>query len=114
MTGPETAVVEGIEALPTVPIAGLVTSDSSVLVYKAADPHPSSFPRTLQLTDRKGFTQPLPEPPHRWGSFAVSPNGNLIAGSIRGAAGSSEESHKYIWVTIDLSAALSTRLRSRE
>jgi serine/threonine-protein kinase len=109
VTGAETAVVEGIEALAEGSDRGQYTfSDSSVLVYQAADPS-RELPSTLQLTDRKGFGQTLPEPPHRWGSFVVSPNGNLIAGSIRGAAGSSEEGHKDIWV-YDIERRTLTRL----
>jgi eukaryotic-like serine/threonine-protein kinase len=90
ITGPEVPVVEGISEGNSDTF-----SDSSVLVFTAADGEASS---TLEWRDRKGASKPLPEPPHRWEGFALSPDGNFLAGSIRDNSSSPGSNHSDIWV----------------
>ena len=74
MTGPEAPVVEGIYRL------NYTFSDSSLLVFESNGA--MEAPSTLEWTDRQGVAQPLSEPPHRWASIEVSPDGKLFVGSI--------------------------------
>jgi Tol biopolymer transport system component len=87
VTGSETPVVEGIN------LGDYSFSDSSVLVFKTGSDDIKGS--TLEWTDRKGVAQPLPEPARRWGTFAVSPDGKLVAGSILAGSGIP---HTDIWI----------------
>ena len=80
VTGSETPVVESVYS------EHYAFSDSSLLVFNSSGfaSKPSS---KLEWTDRQGVAQVLPEPPHAWAEIAVSPHGNLVAGSIIDSTG---------------------------
>jgi Tol biopolymer transport system component/predicted Ser/Thr protein kinase len=102
VSGPEAAVEEGIADANS-----FTFSDSSLLVIVAAI---GTDPSTLEWTDRKGAkSHPLPEPPRRWSGFALSPNGKLIAGSIRDSGTTSGSVHSDIWI-YDIERRAMTRL----
>jgi eukaryotic-like serine/threonine-protein kinase len=91
VTGPETPVAEGISWY------GYTFSDSSLLVFNASNAGEMP-PSKLEWADRKGVTQPLSDPPHRWGAIAVSPDGKLVAGEIRGGTPTSGRAPSDIWI----------------
>ncbi|MGC9951858.1 MAG: protein kinase [Bryobacteraceae bacterium] len=90
VTGSETPVIEGIS------YDYYTFSDSSLLVFRGGTQ--SSQSSTLEWTDRKGIAQTLPEPPHGWVTFEVSPDGKLVAGSIWDNASTSGTFHSNIWI----------------
>jgi Tol biopolymer transport system component len=82
--------------MPVVEGVGYYTfSDSSLFVFRAVEGEASS---TLEWRDRKGASQPLPESPHRWEGFALSPDGKFVAGSIRENSSIPGSIHSDIWV----------------
>jgi dipeptidyl aminopeptidase/acylaminoacyl peptidase len=89
VTGPEKPVVEGIDA------GNFTFSDSSLLVFRAIpeeDP-----PTTLEWTNRQGVAEALPEQPHYWKVFKVSPDGRFVAASILNPPGLGDRKSD-IWI----------------
>jgi serine/threonine protein kinase len=87
VTGSETPVVEGVSR------SDYTFSNTGLLVFTPAGVQGSS---TLEWMDRKGAAQPLPAPPRAWGALAVSPNGKLVAATIRDNV-ISADTHTDIW-----------------
>jgi len=99
--GPETPVVDGVS------FGYYSFSDTSLLVFWKNSVE--KVPAQLEWTDRKGVAQPLSDPPRAWGMISVSPNGKLVAGSIRDNGSTSAASPSDIWI-YDLERRTLTRM----
>lgn len=91
VTGSETPAAEGVSP------GDYAFSDSSVLVFRAGNGI-TQAPSTLEWIDRKGTVEALNEPPHAWGALSISPDGKLVAASIRDTANTSDSAHYDIWI----------------
>jgi len=89
VTGSETPVVEDVSH------SDYTFSDTGLLVFTPGGGSQRNN-STLEWADRKGTAQPLPAPPHAWSNLAVSPDGKLVAGTIRDSANDAEF-HADIW-----------------
>jgi serine/threonine-protein kinase len=110
VTGAEAPVVEGI-ASPVVsgnayPVEYSFSS-TGLLVFLAGGGSGSG--RAIDWMDRKGEMQTLPEPPHNWGHFRLSPDGKKVAGNILGDGSNAAAGNSRTWI-YDLERGILTPL----
>jgi eukaryotic-like serine/threonine-protein kinase len=93
VTGPETAVIDGVFYAGGGGFADYAVSATGLLVY--ADPKKQET-RTLEWVDRTGKPQPISVPPDTYRTLRLSPNGQLAAVAV------SNRSRKNPILVVDL------------
>jgi protein kinase-like protein/WD40 repeat protein len=87
VTGPETAVIDGVFYASAGGFADYAVSGTGLLIY--ADPKQEAM-RTLEWVDRTGRARPIAVPPQAYRTLRVSPDGQRAAVAVSNRMGSNQ------------------------